>query len=729
MNIAQLSEQLKDVPQNRLVDYAKNPNSVVPQFLALAEIQRRQQLSAQAQPPASTVANDVLMQAQPPIQPQMQPQMAQMAQQLPENQPGVAQLPSRVAPEGFAGGGIVAFADGGLSLDDDEEDDREMARLFPKSSFSDFQSMLASTIPSGIRALADKLPKSYEETKLKQATMQPNTQEPNTKKGGHKYEQAVLDEAKRQGVDPNLALHVLYKETGNLKDPETARSKAGAIGIMQLMPKTAAGLGVNPLDPMDNIRGGVTYLKQMADKYKENRLAAAAYNAGPGNLEKALRRQGGLDTLPNETRNYIAGLAQGGEVKGFAGPEGSLVGPLGEPIEDYLEKNPAKSKAEKLLTEAEKARARDLSQAQETLRRNAARVSEMRGAPAAAAAETTSNIGRLNKLLGGILTPTAVYEGGKYATNRAMDVVSPQAYSATRDILSGAGGGDDTALASAIMNQADYTKEPSSWSTALRNIFGDSSSTAPVAPKTAPVSEPVIPPRQTITTPPVVEYKPDDYAKAGDKKEEKAPLTEAQMYAQELRESIKQQTEEMAKQKKLQLGLSLLGAAASGLQSQSPYFAPGMGAALAGGVGTYGALQKQEAEQAKNLLAGRLGLYKIGAGEAASAADIALRNEMLKRKDEQYEESMGQRKIESSQRNTLMAQAEYRKYEDQLKENFQKLYPIPMPKDPGYQAALKALENDPVRKELYALAFPNLAKQQVTATPTGTRPPLSTFNK
>ena len=65
MNIAQLSEQLKDVPQNRLVDYAQNPNSVVPQFLALAEIQRRQHLSANPQPAAATVAEDVLAQAQP----------------------------------------------------------------------------------------------------------------------------------------------------------------------------------------------------------------------------------------------------------------------------------------------------------------------------------------------------------------------------------------------------------------------------------------------------------------------------------------------------------------------------------------------------------------------------------------------------------------------------------------------------------------------------------------
>jgi hypothetical protein len=64
MNIAQLSEQLKDVPQAKLIDYAKNPNSVVPQFLALAEIQRRQTLmrSMPAQAPQSSVAEDIMAQ-------------------------------------------------------------------------------------------------------------------------------------------------------------------------------------------------------------------------------------------------------------------------------------------------------------------------------------------------------------------------------------------------------------------------------------------------------------------------------------------------------------------------------------------------------------------------------------------------------------------------------------------------------------------------------------------
>jgi hypothetical protein len=133
------------------------------------------------------------------------------------------------------------------------------------------------------------------------------------KRGGHKYEDMVIKEAQRLGVDPSLALHVLYKETGNLKNPETAKSSAGALGVMQLMPKTAKGLGVDPLNPEENIRGGVTYLKQMIDRYQDPTLALAAYNAGPGRLDKALKSGQGIMGLPRETQNYVR-MAGGGIV-------------------------------------------------------------------------------------------------------------------------------------------------------------------------------------------------------------------------------------------------------------------------------------------------------------------------------------------------------------------------------------------------------------------------------
>jgi len=68
---------------------------------------------------------------------------------------------------------------------------------------------------------------------------------------------------------------------------------------------------------LENIQGGISYLKKMYAKYQDPSLAAAAYNAGPGRVDRALRSEGGLGNLPRETRNYMVGLASGGEVKHF----------------------------------------------------------------------------------------------------------------------------------------------------------------------------------------------------------------------------------------------------------------------------------------------------------------------------------------------------------------------------------------------------------------------------
>lgn len=81
-----------------------------------------------------------------------------------------------------------------------------------------------------------------------------------------------------------------------------ARSPAGAIGVMQLMPRTAAQLGIDPADTPQNIEGGTAYLKQLLDRYRGDTLKAlAAYNAGPG----AIDRYGGVPPYP-ETKRYVA---------------------------------------------------------------------------------------------------------------------------------------------------------------------------------------------------------------------------------------------------------------------------------------------------------------------------------------------------------------------------------------------------------------------------------------
>ena len=267
---------------------------------------------------------------------------AEQPQQMPQQMPtmenaGVAQLP--VPERQYAGGGIVAFAKGSMiDLDDDEidaSDDYAKAASMVQRANAMPVGMPATMPVNAPAAKPSILPQSYEtalaekgqtpasvrkmmiDSPKKGDYVMPPMDVP--KRGGHKYEDMVIKEAQRLGVDPSLALHVLYKETGNLKNPETAKSSAGALGVMQLMPKTAKGLGVDPLDPEENIRGGVTYLKQMYDRYQDPTLALAAYNAGPGRLDKALKSGQGIAGLPRETQNYVVAgrMAGGGEVKHF----------------------------------------------------------------------------------------------------------------------------------------------------------------------------------------------------------------------------------------------------------------------------------------------------------------------------------------------------------------------------------------------------------------------------
>ena len=100
-----------------------------------------------------------------------------------------------------------------------------------------------------------------------------------------------------------LVRAVIAQESGG--DPNAVSGK-GAVGLMQLMPGTAAQLGVNPHDPAQNVAGGTAYLNQLLRRYNGDvGEALGAYNAGPGRMDAFLA---GRATLPSETKAYIAGV-------------------------------------------------------------------------------------------------------------------------------------------------------------------------------------------------------------------------------------------------------------------------------------------------------------------------------------------------------------------------------------------------------------------------------------
>ncbi len=115
----------------------------------------------------------------------------------------------------------------------------------------------------------------------------------------HAYDDFIREASTRYGVDATLVRSVMQTESAF---DALAVSRAGAMGLMQLMPEVALELGVeDPFDPRQNVLGGVKYLRRLLDQYRGNvPLALASYNAGATNVTQ----YGGVPPFP-ETQNYV----------------------------------------------------------------------------------------------------------------------------------------------------------------------------------------------------------------------------------------------------------------------------------------------------------------------------------------------------------------------------------------------------------------------------------------
>jgi soluble lytic murein transglycosylase-like protein len=121
-------------------------------------------------------------------------------------------------------------------------------------------------------------------------------------KGSYKgqYLEVAKAVARKHGIPEDLFLRLVQQESGWNAG---AVSHKGATGLAQLMPGTAKKLGVDINDPAQNLEGGARYLRQMYDKFGSWKLALAAYNAGPGAVEK----HGGVPPYA-ETKGYVKAI-------------------------------------------------------------------------------------------------------------------------------------------------------------------------------------------------------------------------------------------------------------------------------------------------------------------------------------------------------------------------------------------------------------------------------------
>jgi hypothetical protein len=515
-------------------------------------------------------------------------QVAPQVQQVAGTQPqGIDVAPSNLPEQTMAEGGIVGYASGGsakMMRDVDEEEALAAEdRMYGSGIDNDFiQSIMPaaegrSPHPSAAISVRPEAP-------IKGA------------KGTHKYEAEVIKEAKRIGLPPEIAVHSLYKETGGLKDPELARSRAGALGVMQLMPATAKELGVDPHNPMENIQGGVGYLKKLYDKYQDPQLTLMAYNAGPGRVDRALRSKRGIESLPSETLGYR--MADGG----IAHYEDGGATDIGIPL------------------------------------------------------ITSPDMGNLATITPG--TPEALFAQGKLTFAELKKLKAKEA-----------------PVAAAKATQAS----------------------APVGNRIFPV-EPV-----PMTSPTDAEL---GRTAQVDKTPEPSKSFMDQI-AEEMIQDIRSRKEESKKTREQNNLLALmqagLGMAAS--KNISPLGAIGEGGMQ--GLGALAQYRKQEGEEAKDIGAQQLGVYRFGAAAEQNKVLNEIKNAQLGLK----QGTAGEKSIQAA-RDDL---AQYEKIQlAQLKNKFGLLGA----NDPKYAAAEAAIYQSPIYKSLAKIAFPNLAQAE-SATSSG----------
>jgi hypothetical protein len=525
----------------------------------------------------SVIEQDMMKiaQAENPAPPQqMMPQQMAQAQQLPEDV-GIAQNP--VPPMQLAGGGIIAFDEGG-DIDIDPEDD--------------YQDMIDQAEEDSMDEEIYGIINQMSESGGSRGS-----------RGGRGESAAVgirsgenknipQDTRERSGdMIDRLRAQILQKESGGRrydKNGNLLTSSKGALGEMQVMPATARdpGFGIKPArsnDPDELKRVGDEYANVLLNRYRDPKLAMIAYNMGPGATDRWLAAGADISKLPKETQGYIRGvnLAEGGEVKHFV--LGDLVmddygNPRGSDPRSpaaYDEYNRTPTELDDEIKRSKKA-GRPLSkEAQKYLDNKAARAAGPKTPTPSAA--TTPYERYIKPALGrpsvaGIAVPAGIIAGGTQLGVSSMDTMADNPYfEGYSDPFMG-----DMAVGNAILNA---TKDKRREADAKKDNFVDPNIERLKKMNTYGNQIPVRAPEEKA---PVVAVTPQQKAE-----EETFNLMQ---YIKEQQAARKKAAENDYNLAGLAAGLGILG-------GESPYFGVNVGKGGQAGVQQLGQLQKLRASQ------------------------------------------------------------------------------------------------------------------------------------
>jgi len=509
---------------------------------------------------------------------QQQPPIAQEVLDQAQAATGLQALPSNLPTQAYAPGGIIAFADGGYADEEEEDDGLDMSKdeqqLFDMlrrrlASNSEYQEM------AGLGALPVGISKAVE-TK-REVSSKVGDQPKQTRSEG------ITQLTKEGTPDGDLINKIMMKESGGRrfdKQGNLLTSPKGAQGEMQVMPATSRdpGYGIRPAregDPDDLARVGREYFGKMLNKYGDTKLAAIAYNWGPGNTDKWLMAGADPSKLPRETQKYSADMAGGGEVHFDGGGIADIFNMSKEEVADFMRR--------KLRME----QARDA-------------FSKVPSAAPAAAAEAAKPLSFMEYL--------------------------KQGASKIRPGVGGMGVGLPALLRSGDLNEGEDAelekrrKMPMTLGTAPQGG-------KPVAPamSTEDVQQEI---QRLKNRPPMAPMSTED-APEGTPAAPEAPATVDPMgnYLGEYAAYLKDRRGQMAADKEQNKYLALLQAGLGMMGGTSPYAGANIGQGASQGVAAYLAGQKQAGADDRALQQGMLGLTRADLYDKMHAADLAQKKE------------------------------------------------------------------------------------------------------